>query len=263
MVLAIDIGNIRTTVALFRENGELSFLSELGTDRKLTEDQYAIALQGIFQLYHADIGSVSGAILSCVVPSVTEVCLSAVRRLTGKLPLVVGPGLKTGLNIKADVHNQLGSDIVASAVAASARYQSPVIVINSHTAVSFSYLNSASFEGCAIMPGITIALEALSRNGAQLPHISLGKVDSPLGRNTVDSMRAGIIYGYAGALDRLIEQLEFSAGCAAATVVVTGENFPEVFRHCKHKMIYDHDLLVNGLFCLYQKNSRNCRSADN
>lgn len=259
MVLAIDIGNIRTAIALFYDNGKLSFLSELGTDSKLTEDQYAIALLDIFRLYGADMRSVSGAILSCVVPSMIRVCTNAVHRLTGKKPLVVGPGLKTGLNIKADVHNQLGSDIVASAVAATALYPSPVIVINSHTAVSFSYMNNASFEGCSIMPGIRIALEALSRNGAQLPHISIDEVQSPLGRNTVDSMRAGIVYGYAGAIDRLIEQLESAAGAPAASVVVTGENFPEVFRHCAHRLNYDHDLLVNGLFLLYKKNTEKSR----
>ena len=170
-------------------------------------------------------------------------------------PHVIGPGIKTGLNIRADVHNQLGSDIVASAVAATALDPSPVIVINSHTAVSFSYLNNASFEGCAIMPGMGIALEALSSNGAQLPHISMDSVESPLGRNTVDSMRAGIIYGYAGAFDRLIEQLEEAAGAPAASVVVTGENFSALLRHCKHKLIYDHDLLVNGLFRIYIKNT--------
>ena len=105
------------------------------------------------------------------------------------------------------------------------------------------------------MPGMSIALEALSNNGAQLPQISMGCVDSALGRNTVDSMRAGIIYGYAGAFDRLIEQLEAATGTPAASVVVTGENFSEVFRHCTHKMIYDQHLLVNGLFRLYKKNT--------
>ena len=255
MILAVDIGNIRTTVALFYPDGKLAFLSEMGTDRKLTEDQYAILILGIFQLYDSDINQVSGAILSSVVPSMTSVCSSAIRRLTDKTAIVVGPGIKTGLNIKADVHNQLGSDIVSSAVAACACYPSPVIVINSHTAVSFSYMNGSSFEGCAIMPGMSIALEALSNNGAQLPQISMGCVDSALGRNTVDSMRAGIIYGYAGAFDRLIEQLESATGTPAASVVVTGENFSEVFRHCTHKMIYDQHLLVNGLFRLYKKNT--------
>ncbi len=255
MILAVDIGNIRTTVALFQDNGSLNFLSELGTDRKLTEDQYAIALLDVFRLYNEDIHGLTGAIISSVVPSMTKVCSAAISRISGVSALVIGPGVKTGLNIRADVHNQLGSDIVASAVAATALYPSPVIVINSHTAVSFSYLNNNTFEGCAIMPGMGIALEALSSNGAQLPHISMGSVESPLGRNTVDSMRAGIIYGYAGAFDRLIEQLECAAGTPAATVVVTGERFPELFRHCKRSLTYDHDLLVHGLYRIYKKNT--------
>lgn len=255
MILAIDIGNTRTTIALFTEEGRLSFLSELETDRKMTDDQCAIGLLGVFQLYQADMAKVKGAILSSVVPPVTGTYSRAVTRLTGHVPLVVGPGLKTGLNIKADVHNQLGSDIVASAVAAVALYPSPTIVINSHTAVSFSYMSQGSFEGCSIMPGMGIALEALSQNGAQLPHISMGRVDSPLGRNTVDSMRAGIVFGYAGAFDRLIETLETAAGMPAASVVATGENVPEIFRHCKREITYDHDLLVNGLYLLYRKNT--------
>lgn len=255
MVLAIDISNIRTTIALFTEKGTLSFLSEIETKSKMTDDQCAIDLLGVFQLYGADITKVEGAILSSVVPPVTGTYCCAVKRLTSHAPLVVGPGLKTGLNIKADIHNQLGSDIVASAVAAVALYPSPAIVINSRTAVSFSFMSKASFEGCSIMPGMGIALDALSQNGAQLPQISMGKVDSPLGRNTVDSMRAGIIYGYSGAFDRIIETLEEAAGMTAAAVIATGENVPEVYRHCKRDIIYDHDLLVNGLYLLYKKNT--------
>lgn len=256
MILAVDIGNTRTTFALFTQNGELSFLSELETDRRMTEDQCAIRILGVFQLYQADIKWVNGAIVSSVVPPVTGIYAHSIQRLIGHTPLVVGPGLKTGLNIKADVHNQLGSDIVASAVAAVSLYPTPAIVINSHTAVSFSYMSQSAFEGCSIMPGMGIALEALSQNGAQLPHISMGRVDSPLGRNTVDSMRAGIVYGYAGAFDRLIEKLEVAAGVPAETVVATGENVPEIFRHCKRRIVYDHDLLVHGLYLLYQKNTQ-------
>ena len=254
MILAADIGNTRTTFALFTETGQLSFLSELDTDRRMTDDQCAIRILGVFQLYRADIAQVKGAILSSVVPPVTGIYARAIQRLTGNAPLIVGPGLKTGLNIRADVHNQLGSDIVASAVAAMALYPTPVIVINSHTAVSFSYISHSAFEGCAIMPGMGIALESLSQNGAQLPHISMGRVDSPLGRNTVDSMRAGIVYGYSGAFDRVIETLEAAAGTPAAKVVATGEKLPEIFRHCRREITYDHDLLVHGLYLLYGRN---------
>ena len=257
MILAIDIGNIRTTIALFMQEGTLSFQSELETDSKMTDDRCAIDLMGVFHLYRADLDRVDGAILSSVVPPITGTYARTLRRLTGKPPLVVGPGLKTGLNIRAEVHNQLGSDIVASCVAASALYPAPAVVINSRTAVTFSYLSSNAFEGCAIMPGVDIALEALSRNGAQLPQISMAQVNSPLGRNTVDSMRAGVLYGYSGAFDRVIQALEDAAGAPAATVVATGSHTTALYRHCLRKIQYDHDLLVKGLYLLYRKNTKN------
>jgi len=256
MILAIDIGNIRTTIALFTGEGALSFQSELETDSKMTDDRCAIDLMEVFQLYRADLEGVDGSILSSVVPPITGTYARTLRRLTGKPPLVVGPGLKTGLNIKAEIHNQLGSDIVASAVAASVLYPAPAIVINSRTAVTFSYMSTNTFEGCAIMPGVDIALEALSRNGAQLPQISMAQVETPLGRNTVDSMRAGVLYGYSGAFDRVIESLEAAAGAPAVTVVATGGRAPALYRLCRREIKYDHDLLVKGLYHLYRKNTR-------
>lgn len=256
MILAIDIGNISTTIALFSEKGTLSFQSELGTDLKMTDDRCAVDLMGVFQLYQAELSSIKGSILSSVVPPITAAYVRTLRRFIGKPPMVVGPGLKTGLNIKAEIHNQLGSYIVASAVATAALYPTPAIVINSRTAVTFSYMSLNTFEGCAIMPGMDIALEALSNYGAQLPQISMAQVNTPLGRNTVDSMRAGVLYGYSGAFDRVIESLEAAAGAPAHTVVATGSQTPEFYQHCRREIQYDHDLLVKGLYLLYQKNTR-------
>lgn len=255
LILAVAISNIHVTIALFEENGDIRFRSELETERRYSEDRCALDLMGLFQLYGGHMNEVQGAIVSSVVPPITDIFVRAIQRLTGKRPLVVGPGVKTGLNIRADVHNQLGSNIVASAVAAVALYPSPSIVINSGTALSFSYMRQASYEGCAIMPGMAIALEALSDNGAQLPHIAMGKVDTPLGRNTVDSMRAGVVYGYAGTIDRLVDEMEQAAGETAASVVSTGEYAPEIFRHCRHSIEYDRDLMVKGLYFLYRKNT--------
>ena len=256
MILAIDIGNTGTTIALFNRDGRLSFQSELGTDPKMTDDRCAIDLMGVFQLYQESLTSVKGAILSSVVPPITGAYVRTLTRLVGRTPLIVGPGLKTGLNIRAEIHNQLGSDIVASAVATAALYPTPAIIINSRTAVTFSYMSQNTFEGCSIMPGMDIALAALSQNGAQLPQISLARVDTPLGRNTVDSMRAGVLYGYSGAFDRVIESLEEAAGAKAAVVVATGGRAPALYRLCRREIKYDHDLLVKGLYHLYRKNTR-------
>ena len=256
MILAIDIGNTGTTIALFSEDGALSFQSRLSTDAKMTDDRCAIDLMAVFHLYKADLSAVKGAILSSVVPPITSAYVRTLRRLTGRAPLVVGPGLKTGLNIKSEIHNQLGSDIVASAVAIAALYPTPAIVINSRTAVTFSYIGENTFEGCAIMPGMDIALEALSHYGAQLPQISMAQVDTPLCRNTVDSMRAGVLYDYSGAFDRVIQSLEEAAGVPALSVVSTGNPAPELYRLCRREIRYDHDLLVKGLYLLYRKNAR-------
>ena len=188
MILAIDIGNTGTTIALFSEDGALSFQSRLSTDAKMTDDRCAIDLMAVFHLYKADLSAVKGAILSSVVPPITSAYVRTLRRLTGRAPLVVGPGLKTGLNIKSEIHNQLGSDIVASAVAIAALYPTPAIVINSRTAVTFSYIGENTFEGCAIMPGMDIALEALSHYGA------LGAFSTGVGST---DMAAGMATGLA------------------------------------------------------------------
>ncbi len=259
MILAIDIGNICTAIALFSEGGALSFQSELDTDVKMTDDRCAMDLTGVFRLYGAELSAVRGSILSSVVPPITRTYVRTLTRLTGRAPLTVGAGLRTGLNIKADLHTQLGSDIVASSVAASRLYPAPAVVINCRTAVTFSYLSAGSFEGCSIMPGAEIALAALSRNGAQLPQIAMGRVETPLGRNTEDAMRAGVLYGYSGAFDRIIEELERAAGAPAAAVVATGTAMPELYRLCRREIIFDHDLLVKGLYLLYQKNTERSR----
>lgn len=255
MILAIDIGNTSTNIGLFNSKGKLEFLSELETDKKKTQDQCCIDLTCVFQLYRAEISAVKGAILSSVVPPMTENMAAAIARLTGRRPLIVGPGLKTGMNIKADVHNQLGSDIVASSVAAFSKYTTPIIVINLGTAITFSYLSENSYEGCAITPGIRVALEALSERAAQLPHISLVGEVEPLGHNTVDAMRAGVIFGNAGTVDRMIESMEEAAGTPAATIVATGQEAVPVLQHCRHAIQMDQDLLMDGLFLLYQKNT--------
>ena len=261
MVLAIDIGNSTTDIGLFDGGGALQFRSALTTSRNASSDQCAISLMGVFSLYRAKIGEVSGAILSSVVPSVTANMCAAVERLTGKSPMLIGPGIKTGLNIKADLHDQLGSDIVACCVAALASYPSPLIVIDMGTAVTMSYLRERSYEGCVIMPGVRVALEALSDRAAELPHISIQAPASILGHNTVDAMQAGAVYGNASMIDGMIARLE-EASAPAATVVGTGAAAPDILRYCKREILYDPDLLLHGLYLIHQKNTEKKQRRD-
>lgn len=254
MVLTIDIGNSTTNIGLYGPDGTLVFRSGLATSRGATRDQCAISLRSVFGLYGAALGAVTGAIIASVVPSVTADMCGAVEFLTGKKPLLMGPGVKTGLNIKSDIHTQMGADIVACSVAAIAKYPSPVIVIDMGTAVTMSYLLGNTYEGCVIMPGIRVAVDALSERAAELPHISIEPPASIFGHNTVDAMRAGVVYGNACMLDGMIGRLEAQAK-PAATVVATGGTAPEILKHCTRDIRYDADLLLDGLYLIYQKNT--------
>ena len=259
MILAVDVGNSTITVGLFDDSGTPVFLSDISTDKNKSTDQCAIDLLGVFQLYQADIRAVRGGIVSCVVPQLTASITGAVERLIGRSPLVVGPGIKTGLNIRSDLHNQLGGDLVASSVAAMAKYPSPVVVIDMGTANTFSLLRGGVYEGCAICPGVRLGLEALSERAAELPHISVECPPTPLGRNTVDAMRSGVLYGNAGMVDSMIARFEEAAGEGAASVVATGKNAPLILPYCKRTITYDPNLLMTGLYLLYQKNAEKHR----
>lgn len=262
MVLAVDVGNSNTTVGLFDEVGVLKFRSSLETSRRQTQDQCAIQLLGVLNLYGADVRAVDGAILSSVVPPLTGIFVGAMTRLTGRPPLVVGPGIKTGLNIKAEIHNQLGSDIVAASVAAIARYPSPTVVVDMGTATSLSLIVGSVYEGCSIMPGLSLALDALSERAAALPPISLESSSSLplLGHTTEEAMRSGVLYGHASMLDGMVDRMEAELG-QRVTVVATGGNAPRILRCCKREIHYDADLVLNGLYLLYQKNTRKSRKA--
>ncbi len=260
MILAVDVGNSTTTVGLFEGGGKLRFRAALETSRKKTRDQCAIDLLGVFRLYGADPAQVSGAILSSVVPPLTAIFTDAIARLMGKPPMVVGPGIKTGLNIKAEIHNQLGSDIVASAVAAIAAYPSPIVMVDLGTATSVSLMVGCVYEGCIIMPGLTLALEALSERAAALPPISL---ESPvpvelLGRTTEEAMRSGMLYGHAAMLEGVVDRIEAQVG-QPVTVVATGGGAPRILAHCRRTIHYDADLVMKGLYLLHQKNDRKPR----
>lgn len=258
MVLTIDVGNSTTAVGLFND-GHAVFRASLETIRQTSSDRCAIDILSVFQLYGADIHAVDGAILSCVVPPLEDSILRAVELLIGKKPLVVGPGIKTGLNIRSDLHNQLGSDIVACCVAALAAYPSPIVVIDLGTATTFSLLCGGVYEGCAILPGVRLGLDALSEHAAELPHISIEPPPSPLGRNTIDAMRSGILYGSAGMVDSMVDRFEQACGENVQAVVATGGNAPLILPHCRRQISYDPDLLLNGLYLLYRKNTEKYR----
>ena len=257
MILTADIGNSITTLALFEEGGALALRSAYSTDPHATGAQFAVQLFSLFQLYHVDPEKITGGIIASVVPPVTAALAQAVERLTGKPPLIVGAGIRTGMNIRSDMHAQLGADIVAYCVGAIEKFDrcpSPVVVVDFGTAITFSVLRGNVYEGCVIAPGVRVGLEALSRQAAELPHISLNRPASLLGRNTVDAMRSGVIYGNASLVDGMLARIDEELSCSAV-IIATGNYAGAVVPYCRHTIQQDPDLLLRGLFLLYQKNT--------
>lgn len=255
MLLAIDIGNSNISIGLFGEDRELKFLSSIDTDSRKTADQISIDLMNIFALYHYEISDVTGAIFSSVVPPMNFMMSKALTRLLGKAHMEVGPGIRTGLNIRMENHNQLGADLVANAVAALVKYPAPIILIDMGTATTISYISSKrTYEGGLMFPGVYLSLDALSEHAAQLPDVSLRHPKNLIGKNTEDCMQNGIVYGMAGMLDGIIDRIRDMLLGEKPTIVATGTPAPVIVRHCRNQVLYDKYLLMEGLWEIYQRN---------
>lgn len=255
MLLAIDVGNSNISVGLFDREKKLRFLAALNTDQRKTSDQICIDLINVFSLYHYGIGDVSGAILCSVVPPLNFMMEKALTRLFGKPPMVVGPGIRTGLNIRMEIQTQMGADIVADAVAAMEKYPAPIITIDMGTATTIGVISEGrNYEGGLLLPGVNVSLEALSRRAAQLPDISLQYPKALIGKNTEDCMRSGIVYGTASMIDGIIDRIREQFDGREISVVATGGNAPVIVKYCKNKIVYDKYLLMEGLYQIYQKN---------
>lgn len=255
MILAIDIGNTNVVIGGF-ENDRIEFTARVATDVRRTEEQYAVEIHQILHLYGYSAKEMEGSIISSVVPPLTTVMKTALRKITGKKPLVVGPGLKTGLNIKLDNPASLGADRVADTVAAVSEYPLPLMVVDMGTATTMSVINEREeFIGGAIMPGLLLSLEALSSRASLLPQIDLISPRSVIGRNTVDAMDSGIIYGAASMLDGMIDRIQEELG-QPVQVVATGGLSKKVTPYCRHPITQDPNLLLKGLRILYYKNAK-------
>lgn len=256
MILTIDVGNTNTTIGCFDENDSLVFESRISTDNYRMEDQYAVSLADILRLYEISPKSITGAVLSSVVPPVTVQIKPAIEKICGCRVMTVGPGLKTGLNIKIDEPASLGADMVAVAVGAKENYPLPVIIIDLGTATKiFAVDKTGAFLGGIIAPGIKISAEALSSKTAALPLIGVSSepIRKVIGTNTIDCMRSGLLYGSAFMLDGMVERFEEEMG-EKCTVVATGGFSSVINPLCKTEFILDENLILNGLLAIYKKN---------
>lgn len=253
MLLVIDIGNTHVTLGLYDQE-HLTTTARLATDDRLTPDQYAIAIKQVLDLHGANVAHIDGSILSCVVPVVGNAVKQAVALLCGQEPLVVGPGLKSGINIRIDNPAQLGADLVVGAAGALAKYPLPCIVIDMGTATTVTVLDrEGNFLGGAIAAGVRLTLESLASGTAALPSLHPSAPKKVIGTNTVDCMQSGIVYGTAAMLDGLIERMEEELG-ESATVVATGGMSREIVGLCRREILYDENLLLDGLRRIYEKN---------
>ena len=253
MILTIDIGNTNIVIGCF-DGKRLCFLERFETNQRWAALEYGVIFRETFSLYGIDASAVEGGIISSVVPSVTDTVKLAAERFTGSRFLVVGPGIKTGIKLAVDNPAQQGSDLVVAAVAAVHDYPAPQILIDMGTATTVSVIDkSGAFIGKMILPGVMVSLDALSSRAAQLPKVSLDPPKKLIGSNTVDSMKSGILYGNAGALDGLIDRIQEELG-EPCTLIATGGLAGVIAPLCRNRILVDEDLLLRGLLLLYEKN---------
>jgi len=253
LILAVDVGNSNIVIGAY-QNEILRFVARISSRRDITKDELAVQLKGVLTIYNVVLSDIEGAIISSVVPQITMVLSNAIEWLTGRLPLIVGPGIKTGINILIDNPAQLGSDLLVASVAAIAKYPKPIIIFDMGTATKIIVINQqGSLLGGAIFPGVRIALDALCDSAALLQQVSIDAPKKVIGKNTQDSMKSGIVFGNASMIDGMIERSEDELGMKC-TIIGTGGLAEEICRHTKHEVIYNRDLLLDGLYLLYKKN---------
>lgn len=255
MILAVDIGN--TNIVLGGMDGnKIVFKARIRTDNSKTSDQYMMDLKAMLDVYDVYKGDIEGAMIASVVPPVLNAMQTAIRKLTGKTALVVGPGIKTGLNILLEHPGQMGADLVVADVAALRNYEPPMIIVDMGTATTFAVLdkNGAHIGGC-VYPGVRLSLDALTQKAALLPAIQLDRPKKTIGRNTQDAMRSGIMYGTACMIDGMIDRIQQELGYDTG-VIATGGMSPFIAPLCNHKIELEPDLVLKGLAILYRENSR-------
>lgn len=255
MLVVIDVGNTNIKLGLYI-NDKLELSMRTATDRKKTDDQYAVEFYSMFQAHNIDKDLINGCIISSVVPLVTLPIKNAVKTMFNVKPIVLSAGVKTGLRLRIDDTNTTGSDLVAGCVAAKALYSCPCIIIGMGTATTICVLDkNENMIGGALMPGVSISLDALTTRSALLPSVAFEAPDSVIGSNTDECMRSGIVLGNAYMLDGMIKNIEKSLG-EKCTVVATGGIAHTIVPNCKTDIILRDDLVLEGLRIIYNKQKK-------
>lgn len=254
MILTIDIGNTNITLGGF-DGDTLTFVSRISTNPSYTADEYATKILHTLSLHKVEKATVKGAIISSVVPPLNSVLKKAIRFIYDVDPLLVGPGIKTGLKIHCDNPSSVGADLICACVAAHQRYGAPALVVDMGTATKMMVIDrNGAFIGVSIIPGVLMGLKALSSGTAQLPQVSLEAPPCVIGKNTVDCMRSGVVFGNASMIDAMIDRFNEEMG-ESLPVIATGGLSSTIICHCKHDITQDDNLVLTGLNILYHKNN--------
>ncbi len=253
MILAIDIGNTNIVIGCC-DDEKIYFIERLSTNLPKTELEYAISFKNVLEIYGIDPAQIEGGIISSVVPPITNIVRASAEKVLGKPMKIVGPGVKTGLNILMDNPAQVGSDRIVNAVAAINEYPVPLIIIDMGTATTFCVVDGKkNYIGGMILPGVRISLDALTSRTSQLSRISIEAPKKTIGKNTIDCMKSGIIHGNAACIDGMVKRIEAELG-QKATVLATGGLAKKIVPYCEQEITIDDELLLKGLRLIYNKN---------
>lgn len=254
MILAIDMGNSNIVIGGI-DHTKTYFLERITTNRGNTDLEYAILIKNILEIHEVDQSSVDGAILSSVVPPLNTVIMQAIKKVLNLDCMLVNPRMKTGLGIRMDNPHAVGSDLIVDSVAAMHEYPLPLAVIDMGTATTITVVNrDYNFIGGIIHPGMRVSLDSLSSRTAQLPFIDLSSATNIISKNTVDSMRNGILHGHAGMIEHCLTQIEQELG-EPLTAIATGGFAKFVIPLCNREIILDDALLLKGLLILFEMNT--------
>lgn len=254
MLLAVDIGNTNVVFGLY-DGRELIQTFRASTDRTRTADEYGVLLQQLFELRRLETHRITAAIIASVVPPLTDVMADAIRHAFAREPLIVGPGLKTGVAVLYENPRDVGADRIVNAVAAFERVQGGVIVVDFGTATTFDCISpKGEYLGGVIVPGVQVSLDGLFARAAKLTRIEIAEPPRVVGRNTTHSLQSGVVFGYASLVDGLVRKLEAELGFPCH-VIATGGLAALIVKHAETVQTVDEHLTLDGLRILHERNS--------
>ncbi|MCG3086647.1 type III pantothenate kinase [Sporosarcina cyprini] len=253
MILVLDTGNTNIVLGVY-EQGELKYHWRMETYRHKTEDEYAMSVKALFSHVGLEFSDITGIIISSVVPPVMFPLEQMCRKYFDIRPLIVGPGVKTGLNIKYENPREVGADRIVNAVAAIHEYGDPLIIVDFGTATTYCYVNEkGEYMGGAIAPGVGISMEALFDRASKLPRVELVRPEQVIGKNTVAAMQAGIVYGYVGQVEGIVGRIKAQSK-VEPKVIATGGLADLIASETDVIDVVDSFLTLKGLHLIYERN---------